>query len=307
MKHILIIPFFITLFSFSQIDTITLENGKYEVGQFSNNRKNGTWIRYNVDGKTERVESYIDGQLDGEWKGYYADGNLEFYANFKNLKLIEFVYYRRDKNTNESISNKIIKSQEGLNQNYFWDILNRFKARDERLKRVITQNFRDQESIMIGKLINTQITKYEYEEFDKTRSEKAVKIKADSVLNDEIYAICLDSKSSNVLILCDEIGQYSEEFEFVEGEQKLYVKREFYSSKYNVAFSEITMIGKQIIKRENILNEQTYNETNYHEGSLKVKSQGKIVDGVKQGTWFFYSETGELLEKIDYKDGVRKK
>ena len=62
--------------SFSQNDTIFLNNGKYDVGTFLNEKKEGVWHRYFPDGKLERNEFYIKGEADKEWEDFYPNGEL---------------------------------------------------------------------------------------------------------------------------------------------------------------------------------------------------------------------------------------
>ncbi len=52
--------------------------GKVEEGLYFNDRKEGTWIKYHLDGKTIKlIGSYVNNRPSGKYKTYYENGVLK--------------------------------------------------------------------------------------------------------------------------------------------------------------------------------------------------------------------------------------
>jgi len=63
--------------------------------QYKNNKLNGRYIEYNINGNTEKICNYKEGKLDGEYKEY-IDNILITHKKYKEDEEIEFVKYNFD-------------------------------------------------------------------------------------------------------------------------------------------------------------------------------------------------------------------
>jgi antitoxin component YwqK of YwqJK toxin-antitoxin module len=77
-------------------------DGKIQAeGQYTDNRRSGSWKFYNLYEKIEQTGSYNNGRLDGVWKWYYDNGQL--------LKEEEYYQGQRDGSSTEySVTGEII-------------------------------------------------------------------------------------------------------------------------------------------------------------------------------------------------------
>lgn len=76
------------------------ENGKIEEGPYKDNRKNGEWIKYHMDGKTPRlIGLYVNNRPNGAYKKYYEHGGIMEEGTFSGGKQKE-VYKRYHENGN---------------------------------------------------------------------------------------------------------------------------------------------------------------------------------------------------------------
>lgn len=308
MKTVLF--FIVTLIAFNavaQSDTIFLSHGHYEVGTIKNKNKTGVWKRYYKDHSIERIQHYQDGKCIGEWKFFLPNGKLANHIRFRDTLLIEFANYYYNPDTKNNRKANAVLSEVGLSQQTFSQLLKRLEVRNDLLRKKITREKEIEESIMIGKAINKQITNREFHHYRVNNSISAIKSKTDSIMLDQFYEICLRAKTSCSLVICDYKGQHEQEFSFEGGKRKHFKLREFYLGKHNVPFSVLTVSGNRSYKKEHILGESTYDVINYYNGTKTIKSKGKIVDGLQEKTWTFYDKRGELTEKIVYKNGQIKK
>jgi antitoxin component YwqK of YwqJK toxin-antitoxin module len=61
------------------------------------------WSSLDENGQLERVESYNDGLLDGEWKQLYSNGQVRFQGKYVNNKRTgQWVWYDVDGNDTHS-------------------------------------------------------------------------------------------------------------------------------------------------------------------------------------------------------------
>ncbi|WP_066756562.1 toxin-antitoxin system YwqK family antitoxin [Crocinitomix algicola] len=69
-------------------------NGKIEEGNYTDDRKNGEWIKYHIDGKTPRLKGmYIDNRPNGPYVKFWDNGQVMEEGNFTGGKQVE-VYKR---------------------------------------------------------------------------------------------------------------------------------------------------------------------------------------------------------------------
>lgn len=69
-------------------------NGKIEEGNYTDDRKNGEWIKYHIDGKTPRLKGmYIDNRPNGAYVKYWENGQVMEEGKFTSGKQVE-VYKR---------------------------------------------------------------------------------------------------------------------------------------------------------------------------------------------------------------------
>lgn len=68
--------------------------GKIEEGKYIDDRKNGEWIKYHIDGKTPRLKGmYIDNRPNGSYVKYWENGQVMEEGKFTSGKQVE-VYKR---------------------------------------------------------------------------------------------------------------------------------------------------------------------------------------------------------------------
>ena len=69
------------------------------IKNFTNGLKNGSYIAYYENGKTEREGNWVNDKADGVWKFYYEDGSIRTLENNKNNgRICEFKeYYKNGK------------------------------------------------------------------------------------------------------------------------------------------------------------------------------------------------------------------
>lgn len=90
-------------------------NGKVEEGNYKDDRKNGVWMRYHIDGKTLKLKGqYLNSRPYGSFEMYYPNGNIRRKGfvtdgNDRYKEYEEYSYYEsgtlKEKRTVDSIFN----------------------------------------------------------------------------------------------------------------------------------------------------------------------------------------------------------
>lgn len=66
------------------------EDGKIEEGNYVDDRKNGEWVKYHLDGKTPRLKgNYIDNRPNGAYTKFYPNGEKMEEGKFTSGKQVE--------------------------------------------------------------------------------------------------------------------------------------------------------------------------------------------------------------------------
>lgn len=75
-----------TVIHYQMLDTTS---GKiYEEGKFTHGLRDGTWIRYSLDGAVQNVAYFHHGKKTGTWKFYNEDGKVVMLKKYKNDHLV---------------------------------------------------------------------------------------------------------------------------------------------------------------------------------------------------------------------------
>lgn len=78
---------------FMKKDNITIKERFYEDGtleyrkKFIDNLQYGEWLYYYPNGNIKSIHNYNEGELEGEQRGYYFDGGIEYLKIYLNGKL----------------------------------------------------------------------------------------------------------------------------------------------------------------------------------------------------------------------------
>ena len=65
---------------------VSLANG-YEVGKFLNDEKEGVWLTYNANGSLMAELTYTSGEIRGNYKTYYLNGQIQEMGQWVNKKI----------------------------------------------------------------------------------------------------------------------------------------------------------------------------------------------------------------------------
>lgn len=90
------------------------EKGKVEEGNYTDNRKNGFWTIYHMDGETPRlIGEFVDGRPKGEYKKMYSDGKVKEEGHFEDGKQVgSLIMYHE----NGKVAQKKYFSVEGVEE-----------------------------------------------------------------------------------------------------------------------------------------------------------------------------------------------
>lgn len=95
-------------------------DAKVEEGEFTNNRKNGTWIKYYPDGKTQSEITFMNNRPSGPYKTYYKNGQIEEEGVWKNNRNVgHFTRYYENGEKQQDFNFGTTGKREGHQEYYY--------------------------------------------------------------------------------------------------------------------------------------------------------------------------------------------
>lgn len=277
MKKYLFVTFIIfTINSFSQKkDTINLGVNHYTFGVLKDSLKHGVWVTY-LDEKRERVEQYNKGQVTGDWFDFYPNGEIAIKAVFDESNLIYFEFNVFNNLTKEYVKERSIKIDSGFSQTQFWQLIRTENNNGNAKAYLSTSERKQEESVMIGKRINSQISETEFADYINNKSLSSILRRLDSLNIEKFYRFCLNSGNKCEYIIYDGFGKVKKTFYFDNNHE---IKVALRSRTRNIPYEKIFI-------------------------NRKLKEEGRISNGEKVGWWTVYDESEKYLKEVYYKKGV---
>lgn len=279
-----------------------LKNGKYDgfwafyhpngnlmsQGSFYKDLRDSTWSWYNEEGVLEKTGMYKRGVEDGVWKNYYLDGAVydsvcyidgrmdgEYISKYESGEIYEKGYYRMGRATgnwkNYYESGQLWHETEMKDDEYTGDWFAYFED-----GKVSEQRYYDRENLL---LINL---------FDD---------KGNQLVKDGNGHYVLYAEDGKTVLL---EGEYEKGLKV--GEWKSYYsdgklnEEAVFENNIDRMINYWSPAGEQLVKDGNGLYKSYWDENQVYETGL-------IKDGLREGRWLSYTETGLLMFEQDYLAG----
>ncbi|MCF8299393.1 MAG: TonB family protein [Saprospiraceae bacterium] len=272
---------------------------KTQVGNYSNNKKDGEWKYYHKSGELKSTGNYLDDIKVGEWKYYDYYGNLDYSGNYtnnnkngkweyrnntgklnfcgyykENIKDGKWTYYNKNK-----ISSELYYSQ-GLIDSVFG------YSEDDQLVYEL-RYFNDKTGLCKSYYDNGKIK--EIIELKNREMDGICKTYFD---NGQLHRETLYSKSKKqtVVSVFDYFGNKLDGGNLKDG-NGIYIIYHLYDKK------DDTLKRKTVAEYKD--GELNGTSKEYYRNG-KLESKGKYENGKPKGTWVFYNEDGSMDRTFKY-------